>query len=255
MICERRIVQENVTKRYGRGVVPIEEATVPGRFGSPWEGLLEDDQRLGIDRGFFGLSVTEMIRTEQQVRMVLSCAWQTVEHAGWDFHALRNSRTGAQVPGVAKWRHMYGPNEHTVSGTSLSMLANKISHHFNLMGSSITFCTACLSGLTAFHGAIISLQNGDCDQALVGAVNALTSPIISGSFNIMRVISPDGKCSSFDARANGYMRSEGGFIFAIKPLETAERDGDPIYAVIKANFSQCRGVRPTMRLVWHPVAT
>ena len=79
-----------------------------------------------------------------------------------------------------------------------------------------------------------ALQCGDCDQALVGSVTFLGSGRMSSSFNLMGVISPEGRCHSFDAEANGYMRSEGAFMFAIKPLAAAERDGDPIHAVIEA---------------------
>jgi Tol biopolymer transport system component len=111
-----------------------------------------------------------------------------------------------------------------VSGISLAMLANRVSYHFNLMGSSATYCTACSAGLTALHAAMNALACGDCDQALVGAVTYLGSARMSSGFNLMGVISPDGTCHSFDAEANGYMRSEGSFVFALRPLAAAERD-------------------------------
>ena len=126
------------------------------------------------------------------------------------------------------------------------MLANRISYHFNLMGSSATYCTACSAGLTALHAAMNALACGDCDQALVGAVTYLGSARMSSGFNLMGVISPDGACHSFDAEANGYMRAEGSFVFAIKPLAAAERDADPIYAVIEATTVNAAGHRR-----WH----
>ena len=121
------------------------------------------------------------------------------------------------------------------------MLANRISYHFNLMGSSATYCTACSTGLSALHAAMNALACGDCEQALVGAVTYLGSGRMSSSFNLMGDISPEGICHSFDAAANGYMRSEGSFVFAIKPLAAAERDGDPIYAVIEATAVNAAG--------------
>ena len=121
------------------------------------------------------------------------------------------------------------------------MLANRVSYYFNLMGSSATYCTACSAGLSALHAAMNALACGDCEQALVGAVTYLGSGRISSGFNLMGVISPDGTCHSFDAEANGYMRSEGSFVFAVKPLESAERDGDPIYAVIEASAVNAAG--------------
>ena len=245
LLCERGIVQEPITDRYGRGHLPIGEFSGPGRLASPYEGLIRDDEELLFDRAFFGMSYNELRQTEPQVRLLLNCAWETLEHAGWDLHALRNSPTGvfvgAQVPAVANWRPQHGVTEYSVSGISLAMLANRVSYHFNLMGSSATYCTACSAGLSALHAAMNALKCGDCDQALVGAVTYLGSGRMSSSFNLMGVISPDGKCHSFDAGANGYMRSEGSFVFAIKPLAAAERDGDPIYAVIESTAVNSSG--------------
>ncbi len=245
LLAEREIIQEPIRDRYGRGHVPIGEFSGPGRLASRWEGLVRDDDELLFDRTLFGMSHNEMMKTEPQVRMLLNCAWETVEHAGWDFHALRNSSTGvfigAQVPAVSNWRPLHGVSEYSVTGISVAMLANRISYHFNLMGSSISYCTACSAGLSALHAAMNALQCGDCDQALVGSVTYLGSARMGSSFNLMGVISPDGKCHSFDAQANGYMRSEGSFVFALKPLAAAERDGDSIHAVIEASAVNAAG--------------
>ncbi len=245
LLTAREIVQEPIRDRYGRGHLPIGEFSGPGRLASPWEGLIRDGDELLFDRTLFGMSHNEMMKTEPQVRMLLNCAWETVEHAGWDFHALRNSSTGVflgvQVPAVSSWRPQHGVSEHSVIGISVAMLANRISYHFNLMGSSIAYCTACSAGLSALHSAMNALRCGDCDQALVGSVTYLGSARLSSSFNLMGVISPEGKCHSFDAQANGYMRSEGAFVFAMKPLAAAERDGDPIHAVIEASAVNAAG--------------
>ena len=245
LLCEREIVREPIVDRYGKGHRPIGELSGPGRLASAWEGLVRDSDELLFDRALFGMSHNEMMKTEPQVRMLLNCAWETVEHAGWDFHALRNSSTGvfigAQVPAVSSWRPQHGVSEYSVIGISVAMLANRISYHFNLMGSSIAYCTACSAGLSALHSAMNALQCGDCDQAFVGSVTYLGSARLSSSFNLMGVISPEGKCHSFDAQANGYMRSEGAFIFALKPLAAAERDGDPIHAVIEATAVNSAG--------------
>ena len=130
------------------------------------------------------------------------------------FHSLRNSSTGvfigAQVPAVASWRPMHGAGPFDVTTISLAMLANRISYHFNLMGPSTTYCTACSASITALHAAMAAIRSGDCKQALVGSVNYLGTSRLSASFNALGVISPDGRCHSFDADANGYIRSEGG---------------------------------------------
>ena len=245
LLSDREIVQEPITDRYGKGYRPIGSHSGPGRFASTYEGLIRDDEEKLFDRGLFGLSQNEMTLMDPQVRMLLTCAWETFEHAGWDLHGLRNSATGvfigAQVPSVASWRPMRGASPFDVTSISLAMLANRISYHFNLMGSSTTYCTACSASLTALHAAMNGLQRGDCEQALVGSVNYLGTARLSASFNALGVISPDGKCHSFDAEANGYMRSEGAFVFAVKPLETAERDGDHIHAVVEATAVNAAG--------------
>ncbi|MYK52239.1 MAG: type I polyketide synthase, partial [Gemmatimonadetes bacterium] len=245
LLSEREIVQEPVTDRYGKGYQPIGEFSGPGRFASPYEGLIREDGEMFFDRSLFGLSHNEMMATDPQVRMLLTCTWETCEWTGWDLHSLRNSPTGvfigAQIPPVANWRPVHGASQFDVTSISLAMLANRISYHFNLMGQSTTYCTACSASLTALHAAMNALRCGDCEQALVGSVNYLGTARVSASFNALGVISPDGKCHSFDAEANGYMRSEGAFVFAIKPLATAERDGDPIYAVVEATAVNAAG--------------
>ena len=245
LLSEREIVQEPVTERYGRGYQPIGGFSGPGRFASPYEGLIREDEERLFDRSLFGISHNEMMATDPQLRMLLGCAWDTVERAGWDLHSLRNSATGVfiggQVPSVANWRPMRGVDEFSVTSISLAMLANRISYHFNLMGPSATYCTACSASLTALHAAMNALRCGDCEQALVGSVNYMGGARLSIAFNALGVISPDGKCHSFDAEANGYMRSEGAFLFAIKPLEAAERDGDPIVAVVEATTVNAAG--------------
>ena len=245
LLCEREIIQEPVTNRYGRGYQPIGGFSGPGRFASPYEGLIREDGEMFFDRSLFGLSHNEMMAMDPQVRMLLTCTWETCEWTGWDLHSLRNSPTGvfigAQIPPVANWRPMHGASQFDVTSISLAMLANRISYHFNLMGQSTTYCTACSASLTALHAAMNALQCGDCEQALVGSVNYLGTARVSASFNALAVISPDGKCHSFDAEANGYMRSEGAFVFAIKPLAAAERDGDPIYAVVEATAVNAAG--------------
>ena len=245
LLSQRKIVREPITDRYGRGYQPIGGFSGPGRFGSAYEGLIRDKGEQRMDRGLFGVSRNEMAYMDPQIRMLLGCSWESCEHAGWDLNALRNSPTGvfigAQVASTANWRALYGTNEFSILSIDASMLANRISYHLNLMGPSIACSTACSASLTALHTAINALRQGDCDRALVGAATYLGSARCSASFNALGVISPDGRCHSFDADANGYMRAEGAFVFAIKPLAAAERDGDHIFAVIEATAVNTAG--------------
>ena len=245
LLCEREIVQEPIFDRYGRGYRPIGGFSGPGRFASPYEGLIRDDGEKLFDRSLFGLSRDEMTLMDPQMRMLLTCSWEAFERTGWTLQSLRNSSTGvyigAQVPSVANWRPMRGASPFDVTSISLAMLANRVSYHFNLMGPSATYCTACSASLTALHAAMNAICCGDCEQAVVGSVNYLGTARLSASFNALGVISPDGKCHSFDAEANGYMRSEGAFVFTLKPLGAAERDGDRISAVVEASAVNAAG--------------
>ena len=245
LLRERRIVREPIEARYGPGYAPLGAYSGPGRFASPWEGLIRDDDEWRIDRGFFGLSHDEMMQTSPLVRMLLGCTAETLERAGWSLQSMRNSATGvflgAQVPAVANYRKLDGVDEHSVAGVSLAMLANRISYHFNLMGSSMAYCTACSAALSATHAAVTALRAGDCRQALVGSVHYLAGVMQSCGFNALGVISPEGTCRSFDAGANGYLRSEGAFVFAVKPLPVAEADGDRILALIEGTAVNAAG--------------
>ena len=245
LLSEREIVQEPVTDRFGRGYRPIGEFSGPGRFASAYEGLIRDGEEKRFDRSLFGMSYNEMLSADPHVRMLLTCTWETCERVGWDLQSLRNSRTGvfvgAQVPATSNWRRPQGATEFSVASISAAMLANRISYHFNLMGPSLACCTACSASLTALHTAINALHSGDCEQAFLGSAIYLGSARLSTGFNALGVISPDGKCHSFDAEANGYMRSEGAFVFALKPLAAAERDGDPIHAVVEATAVNSAG--------------
>ncbi len=238
LLSEREIVQESIVDRYGRGYRPVGGFSGPGRFASPYEGLFREGEELLFDCRFFGMSLREAENMDPQMKLLLTCTWETFERTGWDLHSLHNSPTGvfigAQAPVAGTWRSPHGVNEYSVAGVSLAMQANRISYFFNLAGPSVSCCTACSAGLSALHSAINALRCGDCQQAVVGSANYLGGSLPSLGFNALGIISPDGKCYSFDAKANGYMRSEGVFVFVIKTLAAAERDGDPIHVVVKA---------------------
>ena len=245
LLCERSFIQNPIKERYGRGYLPLGGYFGPTRMISHYEGHILDEDECLLDNKFFGISHNEFINLDPQARMLLAKSWQAIEHAGWTLHELNNSKTGvfvgSQTPAVANYRELHGVTEYTAPSASLAILANRISYHFNLMGTSMTCCTACSAGLSALHTALNAIRNGDCDKALVGAVNFLGAGRLSCSFSQMGIISPDGVCRSFDAEANGYMRSEGAFVYALKPLSVAENDGDQIYAVIESTALNTAG--------------
>ena len=239
LLTQRQIIQVPINTRYGRGYRPIGKNPGAFRFASPFEGLITDDGEFEFDRSLFEISHFELKNMSPLLRMLLSCAWEAIENAGWDMLKLRNSATGVfiggQTPATANWRPLHQlTDEHAILNTSLAILANKVSYHFNLMGSSMTYCTACSAGISAMYHAFNALVEGHCEQAIIGAVSYLGSARQSAGFATLGVLSPDGRCNSFDANANGYIRSEGCVVLTLKPLEVAENDGDHIFAVIES---------------------
>jgi acyl transferase domain-containing protein len=236
LLSRRGSIREPVAARYGPGYEPVLGDPGPSRFAASYEGLMRGDEPYMFDCRLFGISTREASVMDPQMRMLLTCTWEALEQAGWDHAGLRNSRTGvfvgAQISSTGNWRPVLGPDEFIVTGTSLDMLPNRISYAFNLMGPSAAYLTACSSGATALHAAVTALEHGDCDQAIVGASSFLGSALASAGFARLGVISPDSACRSFDATANGYLRAEGVFVYLVKPLAAAERDGDRILAVI-----------------------
>lgn len=117
----------------------------------------------------------------------------------------------------------------------MSIAANRISYVFDFVGPSVALDTACSSSLSAVHLACQSLRNGECALAVAGGASLLLKPEQTVATSKAAMLSPGGRCKSFDASANGYVRSEGCGVVVLKPLSAAEADGDPIYAVIRGN--------------------
>src|SRR5262249_28588204 len=119
--------------------------------------------------------------------------------------------------------------------SSLAILANRISYFFDFCGPSLLIDTACSSSLVALHAAVQSLRSGECATALAGGANVICHPDLSVAYHKAGMLSRDGRCKVFDAKADGCVRSEGAVMFLIKPLSAAVIDGDQIHAVIKGS--------------------
>ena len=123
---------------------------------------------------------------------------------------------------------------HMGTGNALSIAANRLSYVFDFHGPSAAVDTACSSSSLAIHFAVESLRRGESDAALAGGVNMILTPETTIAFSKARMLSPEGVCRPFDARANGYVRGEGCGLVLLKRLADAERDGDNILAVLRA---------------------
>ncbi|MBF0453051.1 MAG: SDR family NAD(P)-dependent oxidoreductase, partial [Candidatus Magnetomorum sp.] len=203
-----------------------------------WGGFMPDIDK--FDPEFFNLSPKEAELMDPQQRLFLQTVWHTIEDAGYKASDFSGSKTGVFV-GVgtsdySELLRMQGENNAWVStGNAHSILANRVSYLLNLHGPSEPIDTACSSSLIAIHRAVESIQSDKCNLAIVGGVNAILTPTLNISFSHAGMLSPDGRCKTFDQSANGYVRGEGVGAIILKPLHEAEKDHDHIYAIIKGS--------------------
>ncbi|HEY1794715.1 MAG TPA: SDR family NAD(P)-dependent oxidoreductase [Stellaceae bacterium] len=196
----------------------------------------------GIDRfepAFFGISPREAAQMDPQQRLMLELAWHAVEDAGIPASRLAGTEMGVFVGASSTdYRDVRvgdpsSSDSYSMTGGTLSIIANRVSYVFDLRGPSFTVDTACSSSLVALHQACEAIRAGRIATAIVGGVNILLSPFSYVGFCRAAMLSPTGHCYAFDERADGYVRSEGGGALVLKPLTQALADGDPVRAVIR----------------------
>ncbi|GAB3897561.1 hypothetical protein GCM10029964_080630 [Kibdelosporangium lantanae] len=209
-----------------------------GSYDAPDFGGFIDDPA-AFDAAFFGISPREAAVLDPQQRLVLELVWEALEDAGIVPADLRGSRTsvhvGTMAGDFATLLHSYGLSAitpHTVAGTTRGIIANRVSYTLGLTGPSLTVDSAQSASLVALHLAREALLSGAADLAIAGGVNLILVPDSSIGAARFGGLSPDGRCFTFDERANGYVRGEGGGIIVLKPLRNAVADGDEIHAVI-----------------------
>jgi myxalamid-type polyketide synthase MxaE and MxaD len=208
----------------------------PGKMNTRWGGFVEQVDR--FDANFFGISPREALRMDPQQRLLLEVTWETLQDAGQVPECLAGTQVGVFIGistndyGRLQWNDLAHIDAYAGTGNALSIAANRISYLFDFRGPSVALDTACSSSLVAVHLACDSLRSGESTLALAGGVNLILSPAVAINFTKAGAMAPDGRCKAFDARANGYVRSEGAGVVVLKPLANAVADGDPIYAVI-----------------------
>jgi acyl transferase domain-containing protein/NAD(P)-dependent dehydrogenase (short-subunit alcohol dehydrogenase family)/acyl carrier protein len=233
------LISEVPPERWSWQAIYGDPHTEPGKTRIKWGGFVADADC--FDAAFFGISAAEAEALDPQLRIFLETVWSAIEDAGYAPGRLSGSRTGV-FAGVATGDYKALLTEARRAGTVRSasepfpfMVANRVSYLFNFRGPSEVIDTACSSSLIAVHRAIESLRQGACDVALAGGVNVLASPAITIASSRAGMLSEDGRCMTFDARANGYVRSEGAAVVMLKPLRTAIAEGDHIHGVIRAS--------------------
>jgi len=199
-------------------------------------GILDDVW--GFDPGPFGISPREAEQMDPQQRLLLELSWEALEDAGIRPSSLAGSETGVFVGGSAldygnlRLHDPAGADPYFATGNNLAILSNRISYIFDLHGPSFTIDTACSSSLVALDAAVGAIQSGKIDTAIVGGVNILVSPFGFISFSQATMLSQRGLCQAFSAKADGYVRSEGGGVLILRALRAAKAAGDRIYAAI-----------------------
>jgi len=193
-----------------------------------------------FDAGFFGLLPKEVQSMDPQQRLFLEAAYAAMEDAGIAPASIAGSATGVFVGiGNADYPVLMRANgvpydSYRGTGMALTAIANRVSFQLDLHGPSSSIDTACSGALVAVHRAVQELNAGTCPLAIAGGVNLILGPELYVAFSKAGMLSPSGRCATFDQGADGYVRAEGVGALVLKRLTDAERDGDPIHAVIHA---------------------
>ncbi|MFN6568072.1 type I polyketide synthase [Dendronalium sp. ChiSLP03b] len=215
------------------------QPAIPGKMNTRWGGFLEQIDR--FDPSFFGISAREAEHMDPQQRLVLEVAWEALENAGLVPATLAGSQTGVFI-GITNadyhkllYKDSYRLSAYSATGTTPCITANRLSYVLNLRGPSIAIDTACSSSLVAVHLACQSLRNRESNLCLVGGVNLMVSPEPTITCSQAQMMAADGRCKTFDASADGYVRGEGCGVIVLKRLADALHDGDNILALIKSS--------------------
>ncbi|MGI9180315.1 MAG: type I polyketide synthase, partial [Longimicrobiaceae bacterium] len=222
------------------------DLAAPGKMSTRWGGFIEGMDE--FDPHFFGISPREAMAMDPQQRLLLEVGWEALEHAGQAPDRLRGSASGVFM-GISSFDYVHlamaAPEEtldgHLAQGIAHSAASGRLAYVLGLQGPAVSLDTACSSSLMAVHLAVQSLRRGECRLALAGGVNAILLPTFLIGFSKSQMMAADGRCKTFDARADGFVRGEGCGIVVLKRLSDAVADGDNVWAVIRGSAANQDG--------------
>jgi acyl transferase domain-containing protein/SAM-dependent methyltransferase len=211
----------------------------PGKMSTRFGGFLDGIDL--FDPQFFGISPREAASIDPQQRLLMETTWEALENAGQSPDRLFGSSTGVFV-GISHSDYLHlifqdinQIDVYSTTGSALSIAGGRLSYILGLQGPNICIDTACSSSLVAVHLAVQSLRLGESDVALAGGVGLILMPEITVNFSKSQMMAADGRCKTFDAAADGYVRGEGCGMIVLKRLSDALADGDHILAVIRGS--------------------
>ncbi|OCB30284.1 beta-ketoacyl synthase [Mycobacterium malmoense] len=192
-----------------------------------------------FDPEFFGISPREAVAMDPQQRVVLRVSWRALENSGINPDDLAGHDAGcfvgASATGYGPQMATFSPHSgHLLAGTALSVISGRVAYTLGLAGPALTVDSSCASALAAFHVAVRSVQNGDCDLALAGGVNVLGSPGFFVEFSKQHALSDDGHCRPYSAQASGTVWAEGAAMFVLQRKSAALRAGRRVLAEVRA---------------------
>ncbi|GGB49000.1 type I polyketide synthase [Roseibium aquae] len=214
-------------------------AAAPGKAYTWAAGQLDDVW--GFDPSFFGISPRETLQMDPQQRLLLQLVWEALEHANIRPSDLAGSSTGVYVGASSlDYHHRFvsdpaAADMQFMTGNTLSIVSNRISYIYDLRGPSFTVDTACSSSLVALHEAVCALESGVIDTAIVCGISLLLSPFAFVGFSRATMLSPTGLCQAFDAKGDGYVRSEGGVVLVLQANRAKKLPGTRAHARLVAS--------------------
>ena len=235
LLCAgRHALRETPSDRWPASAFVDPDRRAAGKMVTARGGYL--DAIGAFEPEFFGISPREAMQIDPQQRLALELAWQALEHAGIDARALAHGDAGVFMGAMwTDYEKLHGIAEieqHSGTGWHLAVVANRVSHVLGLRGPSMAVNTACSSSLVAIHLACQALRNGETSLALAGGVSLMLAPHVGVAMSKFGGTSVSGDCFAYDARADGYVRSEGAGVIVLRRLADALAAGDRVLALI-----------------------